>query len=53
MIEQWVEELEGLANYSDAEMVHHRADQVLCEALEYLGYSNLVDAWENLNKWYA
>lgn len=53
MIEQWIEELKSLASYPDTEMVHSRADQILCEALEYLGYSNLVDAWENLDKWYA
>lgn len=54
MIEQYIEELKSLANYSDPEMNHFRADEILCEALEYLGHKSLVEAYNNVEpKWYA
>ena len=52
MVEQWIEELESLRG--DPEMNHLRADEILCEFLEYLGHSDLVKAYNNVEpKWYA
>lgn len=38
---------------SDTEMNHVRADDVLCDLLRSLGYGDVVDAWEDISKWYA
>ena len=37
----------------DTEADHVRADEVLCSLLETLGYSDVVEAWNNIDKWYA
>ena len=54
MIEQWIEELEYLSASYDPEAAHERADEILCEVLEYLGHKSLVEAYNNVEpKWYA
>lgn len=54
MIEQWIEELQIIATWNDPEATHERADEILCEALEYLGRHDLVKAYHNVQpKWYA
>lgn len=50
--EQALKELEDCATM-DEECGHSWADQVLCELLRSLGYDDVVDAFEKLNKWYA
>ena len=37
----------------DTEIAHSDADDVLCEMLKALGYSDVVDEYEKVNKWYA
>lgn len=37
----------------DAEGPHAEADGILCELLRALGYGEVVDVWEDVNKWYA
>lgn len=37
----------------DTEAAHCSADEVLCELLESLGFSDVVDAWKEVSKWYA
>lgn len=32
---------------------HYEADQILCRLLEELGYSDVVEKYDNINKWYA
>jgi hypothetical protein len=32
---------------------HIRADEILCEVLEKLGYNELVQAYAKVKKWYA
>lgn len=32
---------------------HIRADEILCEVLEKLGYNELVQAFNKVKKWYA
>ena len=54
MIEQLIKELEGIATWQDPEAAHERADEILCEALEYLSYYSIVEAYRNVEpKWYA
>lgn len=37
----------------DEEAGHWNADRVLCELLRNLGYTDVVDEWEKVGKWYA
>lgn len=37
----------------DPEVDHRIADGILCDVLMELGYSDLVDAYEKITKWYA
>lgn len=38
---------------NDTEVAHYLADKVLCDLLESLGYVELVEEFNNLEKWYA
>jgi hypothetical protein len=37
----------------DTEMAHINADDVLCKLLDALGYADVVEAWEKIDKWYS
>jgi hypothetical protein len=37
----------------DIERDHWVADEVLCDLLVALGYSDVVTEWEKVSKWYA
>lgn len=37
----------------DREDWHREADNILCELLNYLGYPDFVEAFEEVPKWYA
>lgn len=37
----------------DIEMGHSRADQVLCDVLNELGFQELTAMYDKLDKWYA
>ena len=39
--------------YPDEEEDHCKADVILCNMLNALGYKDLTDAWENVEKWYS
>jgi hypothetical protein len=43
----------ALNSLGDPEMAHLRADKLLCEVLQSLGYGDLVAAFVNVKKWYA
>jgi hypothetical protein len=51
--EYYIRELQALQNESDTEKVHAVADGILCELLRNLGYGEVVDAYEQLDMWYA
>ena len=38
---------------ADTELAHSEADKVLCELLKAMGFSDVVEAWDALDKWYA
>lgn len=40
-------------NDYDTEESHAKADCILCELLEELGYTELVKMYNNVPKWYA
>ena len=37
----------------DTEIAHARADEILCNFLIDLGYQNIVDEYEKVDKWYS
>lgn len=47
------EEMEALIENDDTEVAHLKADDILCELLRDLGYNTLVDAYDEVAKWYA
>ena len=46
-------ELREAAASGDTEAAHGRADEALCDLLMALGYTEIVNAWRNVDKWYA
>lgn len=51
--EFFVEKMKALIDMDDYESAHGKADDLLCEFLRLKGYGDLVDAWEDVPKWYA
>lgn len=37
----------------DIEMAHSDADDALCDLLVHLGFSDVVEEWKRVDKWYA
>lgn len=37
----------------DTEADHVEADEILCQLLRYLGYSDVVAEWAKVRRWYA
>ena len=46
-------ELLKLKGESDIETAHSEADDILCGVLIGLGYDDLVQAYNDIEKWYA
>lgn len=50
--EELCEQMRTLQNSSDPEDAHGKADDILCEALKCFGYNELVELYEQVEKWY-
>jgi hypothetical protein len=50
---QTANRMKELINSGDTEHAHSEADKILCEVLRELGYNDLIDAYEQVDKWYA
>jgi polyhydroxyalkanoate synthesis regulator phasin len=50
---QVVEQMQQLEDNDDTEEAHIEADKLLCSFLRELGYDELVDAFEDIDKWYS
>ncbi len=48
-----LERMADLKDHSDTEKAHTMADDILCDFLRGLGYDDLVDAYEAVDKWFA
>jgi len=48
-----LEAMKALEHNGDTESAHYEADRLLCQQLNELGYSRLVDAYNQIKKWYA
>ena len=51
--EEAIIELKIAQACGDEEVSHGRADDILCELLESLGFVDVVDEWKKVKKWYA
>jgi hypothetical protein len=51
--EQAIKRLDGFAEDDDTERAHYNADKILTEFLSSLGHQDVVDAYDNVGKWYA
>jgi hypothetical protein len=51
--EFYITELQKLQNENDVEHNHWVADKFLCCLLSDLGYSDVVEEYERISKWYA
>lgn len=47
------DEMELLIECRNTEYAHSRADELLCELLEDLGYGKIVELYSDVDKWYA
>ena len=47
------DEMELLIECGDPEYAHSRADELLCELLDSLGYGKIVELYSYVDKWYA
>ena len=50
--ERQMKELKELAK-SDPEGAHFKADELMCDTLESLGYAAGVNLFKNMGRWYA
>ncbi len=48
-----LEKLKELRYEMDTEAAHSDADELLCELLIELGHQDIVDAFNQIDKWYA
>ena len=51
--QEFKELMEQLENLDDPEEAHARADILMCEVLNELGYSEGIQVFEKMTKWYA
>lgn len=51
--EDAIEELRKWQKSDDEEAAHINADGVLCDLLISLGYEDVVNEWEKVDKWYS
>ncbi len=50
---KYIEELKELQKDNDGERAHVKADKVICDFLTELTYTEVVDEFNKLEKWYA
>ena len=51
--EEFKEKMILLNDDRDIEYSHIKADELMCDILRELGYSEGVEIFENMHKWYA
>jgi len=52
-IKQSVTDMEYISQIRDIELRHTKADELLCEILTSLGYQDVVNAFNSMNKFYV
>lgn len=51
--EQALVRIRAAKQIEDTEAAHLEADEILCQYLRELGATELVDRWNEIDKWYA
>ena len=51
--EQAIAKLKELQKSGDTEVAHSEADDVLCNLLNALGYTDVTDEYHKIDKWFA
>lgn len=52
--EEFLNKLKEMArDNEDIEINHIAADNILCSILRLLGYDDIVEEFDNINKWYS
>ena len=51
-IQEYVDRLKECKEY-DAESGHMEADKILIDFISNLGYESIVEAWNEVEKWYS
>ena len=46
-------QLKACQEMFDIEVAHSRADMILVEFLDGLGYEDITEEWDKVGKWYA
>ena len=52
-IEEIKAKLKELQQSDDVELSHYEADQIICNLLNDLGYTDVVKEYNKISKWYA
>lgn len=50
---KYLTQMNKCINNEDTEYAHIIADDILCDLLKDLGYTELIAVYEKINKWYA
>ncbi len=53
MYRVFCDKMQQLAEDADIEAAHGKADDILCEVLDKLGYTEIVELYNGIEKWYA
>jgi hypothetical protein len=53
LIKKYCKQLKKLQISTDTECAHVDADDLLCELLNRLGFEEVVEAFNDIDKWYA
>ena len=51
--EEFAQRMREIAENSDTEAAHGEADKLMCDVLRSLGYSEGIDIFDSMEKWYA
>ena len=50
---EFKKEMFELATLGDEESAHQKADYIMCDILEELGYLEGIEIFKNMERWYA
>ena len=50
---KFIERMKAIVEETDIEKRHHKMDDIMCEILEELGYSEIVKIFVDSEKWYS
>ena len=51
--ESYITQLRELQESDDTESAHVQADRILCDILLQLGYTDIIEEYHQIGKWYA